>query len=159
VLEGRASLLEDNIATLERELTDYGDLTRVISVETEYLRAVAEAELSWVGELIDDLRTGALTWSYHWRRTPRDPYAELTAHPLAWAQTEPGLMSRRPVGRQRGASAHHRGLGREMEQHRVRRVILAGRRSAFEEGLVSGMLDLRKSRPESQHGALEGGNA
>ena len=64
VLEGRASLLKDNIATLERELTDYGDLTRVILVETEYLRAVAAAELSWVGALIDDLRTRALTWSY-----------------------------------------------------------------------------------------------
>jgi hypothetical protein len=46
VLEGRASLLQDNIATLERELTDYDDLPRVILVETDYLRAVAAAELS-----------------------------------------------------------------------------------------------------------------
>lgn len=33
-------------------------------LESEYLRAITAAELKWVSEIVDDLRTGALTWSY-----------------------------------------------------------------------------------------------
>src|SRR6266568_841422 len=38
-------------------------LPRVTLLDDEYLRAVTAAELSWVSGVIDDLRTGALTWS------------------------------------------------------------------------------------------------
>jgi hypothetical protein len=33
-----------------------------VLVETEYQRAIADAELRWIDALLDDLRSGALTW-------------------------------------------------------------------------------------------------
>ena len=66
VLERRAGLLREHLAKLD------GDLAwrqggrkppRVALLETEYLRAATAAELGWVSGVIDDLRTGALTWS------------------------------------------------------------------------------------------------
>ena len=36
---------------------------RVTLLETEYLVAMTQMELSWVGSIIGDLRVGALTWS------------------------------------------------------------------------------------------------
>jgi DNA-binding PadR family transcriptional regulator len=35
---------------------------RFVLIETEYLRAIAEAELVWITGLLDDLRSGDLTW-------------------------------------------------------------------------------------------------
>jgi hypothetical protein len=37
-------------------------------LETEYQRATLEAELEWVRTVVDDLRTGRLTWSEEWLR-------------------------------------------------------------------------------------------
>jgi hypothetical protein len=42
-------------------------------VESEYLRAVTSAELEWVRGIVEDLRTGRLTWSY-------EDLAELARH-------------------------------------------------------------------------------
>jgi len=66
VLERRAAVVRDNLAELERDLAgDSGPMPpRVTLLETEYLRAVTAAELDWVTAIIDDLRTGALTWSH-----------------------------------------------------------------------------------------------
>src|SRR5713101_7840056 len=66
VLERRAALVRDNLAKLDRDLAgDSGPMPpRVTLLETEYLRAVTAAELDWVNGVIDDLRTGALTWSH-----------------------------------------------------------------------------------------------
>jgi DNA-binding PadR family transcriptional regulator len=64
ILEQRAVLLRERLAGLERELGgEYGNLPRVTLLETEYLRAVTEAELCWVEGTVGELRTGALTWS------------------------------------------------------------------------------------------------
>jgi DNA-binding PadR family transcriptional regulator len=64
VLERRAARLGEHLAEIERELGgDYGHLPRVTLLETEYLRAVTDAELGWVNAVIADLRAGALTWS------------------------------------------------------------------------------------------------
>jgi DNA-binding PadR family transcriptional regulator len=64
VLERRATQLREHLAEIERELGgDYSHLPRVTLLETEYLRAVTDAELRWVSAVIADLRTGALTWS------------------------------------------------------------------------------------------------
>jgi DNA-binding PadR family transcriptional regulator len=64
VLERRAVLLHERLAGLERDLGgEYGNLPRVTLLETEYLRAVTEAELRWVDGIIAELRAGALTWS------------------------------------------------------------------------------------------------
>jgi hypothetical protein len=37
-------------------------LPRVFVVEEEYKRATAAAELAWLTTVVDDLRSGALTW-------------------------------------------------------------------------------------------------
>ena len=65
VLEQRAALVRENLARFERDLGgESGPLPRVTLLETEYLRAVTAAELNWLSGVVDDLRTGALTWSY-----------------------------------------------------------------------------------------------
>jgi len=64
VLVRRAAVLRENVTRLEHDLASYsGTLPRVTLLDDEYLRAVTAAELSWVSGVIDDLRTGALTWS------------------------------------------------------------------------------------------------
>jgi DNA-binding PadR family transcriptional regulator len=64
VLERRAAVLHENLARLEHDLEAFsGTLPRVTLLDDEYLRAVTAAELAWVSGVIDDLRTGALTWS------------------------------------------------------------------------------------------------
>jgi DNA-binding PadR family transcriptional regulator len=63
VLERRAALLREHLTRLEHDLEGYSStLPRVTLLETEYQRAVTAAEWSWVSGVVDDLRTGALTW-------------------------------------------------------------------------------------------------
>jgi DNA-binding PadR family transcriptional regulator len=63
-LEQREAVLRENLAGLERDLEGHsGTLPRVTLLETEYLRAVTAAELTWVAGVVRDLWTGALTWS------------------------------------------------------------------------------------------------
>jgi DNA-binding PadR family transcriptional regulator len=64
-LEARAQAL---VARLEDLDTPEIDLPRLFLVEDEYQRAVVEAELDWVRSLVDDLRSGRLTWSDEWAR-------------------------------------------------------------------------------------------
>jgi DNA-binding PadR family transcriptional regulator len=65
VLERRVELLRKNLAGLERDLEGHsGTLPRVTLLESEYQRAVTAAELSWLSDVVDDLRTGVLTWGY-----------------------------------------------------------------------------------------------
>lgn len=64
VLEQRANGLRGRLSKLDGELTDLKDtLPRVTLLESEYLRAVADAELRWVDSVMEDLRSGSLTWS------------------------------------------------------------------------------------------------
>jgi DNA-binding PadR family transcriptional regulator len=63
-LERRAAALRQELARVERNLADYGDtLPRVTLLDDEYLRAVISAELDWIDGVLDDLRSGVLTWS------------------------------------------------------------------------------------------------
>jgi DNA-binding PadR family transcriptional regulator len=66
VLEHRAAMLQENLAQLERALAGgLGKLPpRVTQLDSDYLRAITAAELNWVRRVIDELRTGKLTWSY-----------------------------------------------------------------------------------------------
>jgi DNA-binding PadR family transcriptional regulator len=65
VLERRAAALRENLNGLEGDLETYsGTLPRVTLLEVEYLRAVTAAELSWLSGVIENLRSGTLTWSY-----------------------------------------------------------------------------------------------
>ncbi|HEX2037717.1 MAG TPA: PadR family transcriptional regulator [Chloroflexota bacterium] len=62
-LERRVTLLEEELAQLDAELAGAGgSLPRIFLVEVEYARAVTAAELAWVRALVDDLRSGRLTW-------------------------------------------------------------------------------------------------
>jgi DNA-binding PadR family transcriptional regulator len=65
VLEERAAGLRSHLTSLERVLAgEQGPLPpRVTLLETEFLRAMTAAELSWVRGIIDELRSGALAWS------------------------------------------------------------------------------------------------
>jgi DNA-binding PadR family transcriptional regulator len=66
VLECRAALLREHLARLEGDLAwSQSGLRppRVTLLETDYLRAVTAAELSWVNGVVDDLKKGVLDWS------------------------------------------------------------------------------------------------
>jgi len=72
-LERRAELLREKVAELDRELQAESGPPRLFLVESEYLRAVTSAELEWVSGVLEDLRSGELTWSY-------EELAELVRH-------------------------------------------------------------------------------
>lgn len=63
-LKRRSTLLREKLARLDRELSAESGPPRLFLLETEYLRAVTAAELGWVGGVVEDLRKGALSWSY-----------------------------------------------------------------------------------------------
>ncbi len=62
VLRRRA--LTETLAGLAASLAEEAEhgLPRVTMLESEYLRVVTEAELAWVGSVVDDLERGRLTW-------------------------------------------------------------------------------------------------
>jgi DNA-binding PadR family transcriptional regulator len=63
-LERRAAVLRESLAKIEKVLDRCsGTLPRVTLLDDEYRRAVIAAELAWIDGLVEDLRTGALTWS------------------------------------------------------------------------------------------------
>ena len=63
-LDRRAAALRESLAGLDQVLASYsGTLPRVTLLDEEYRRAVTAAELGWIDGVLDDLRTGALTWS------------------------------------------------------------------------------------------------
>ena len=63
LLERRESLLTAMHQGLAAGLESTADMPRVISLEAEYVLATATAQLAWVRAVIDDLRTGRLSWS------------------------------------------------------------------------------------------------
>jgi DNA-binding PadR family transcriptional regulator len=68
-LELRADALAAELADTERELSDAPPgLPRLFQLEEEYRTAVLQAELSWVRDVIEDLRAQRLTWSEEWLR-------------------------------------------------------------------------------------------
>lgn len=74
-LEGRLLKLEADIAahqTAMRRLE--GVLPRLFSIELELVRALRQAELAYLRELVEDMRTGRLTWTHEQLRTE---YADL----------------------------------------------------------------------------------
>lgn len=66
LLGERRKLLTERIAELHKELgstVDGGPIPRFALLETEYQVAVATAEAEWIDGVLDDLRTGELTWT------------------------------------------------------------------------------------------------
>jgi DNA-binding PadR family transcriptional regulator len=68
-LEIRANKLQEALAASEHELVSAPPgLPRLFLLEEEYRKAILEAEIAWVRGVIEDLRTGRLTWSEEWLR-------------------------------------------------------------------------------------------
>jgi DNA-binding PadR family transcriptional regulator len=76
-LERRAELLAEDVATHQRDLeTHSGSLPRVALLDDEYQVAVASAELTWIRGVIDDLRSGLLSWGDELATAARSSLAE-----------------------------------------------------------------------------------
>jgi DNA-binding PadR family transcriptional regulator len=66
-LERRADAIPASLAGLDDGLREAVQVVpRLFLLETEYLRAVQVAELTWATSVIEDLRAGRLTWSEAW---------------------------------------------------------------------------------------------
>jgi len=67
-LETRVAALEDDAARIDSQFGTAAaeGLPRLFLLETEYQRATLETELEWVRAVVEDLRTGRLTWSEEW---------------------------------------------------------------------------------------------
>jgi DNA-binding PadR family transcriptional regulator len=63
LLARRETLLTAMRQGLEAGLAATAAMPRVISLESEYVLATATAQLAWLRSVIDDLRTGRLSWS------------------------------------------------------------------------------------------------
>jgi DNA-binding PadR family transcriptional regulator len=62
-LERRAALLQEALARLDADLESASGPPRLFLLETEYLRAVTAAELTWVTGVASDLRDKSLDWN------------------------------------------------------------------------------------------------
>ncbi len=64
-LEARVVHLESEIVAMETTMRRLqGVLPRLFQLEGEYALALRRAELHWVKELVEDIRTGRLTWTH-----------------------------------------------------------------------------------------------
>jgi DNA-binding PadR family transcriptional regulator len=63
-LQARGESLRGAVTALQATLAEHAPaLPRVTLLETEYQLAVTEAELRWVQQIVDELASGALTWT------------------------------------------------------------------------------------------------
>ena len=64
VLEHRAETLAGHLGDLEGELHRFSaELPRITLLETEYQQTLASAELQWLRRIVEQLRSGTLTWT------------------------------------------------------------------------------------------------
>ncbi|MFD7131937.1 PadR family transcriptional regulator [Streptomyces sp. NPDC059894] len=63
-LTERTERLRHRTAADERRLTDAltAGVPRLHVIEAEYALSLARAEIAWIGSVVDDIRTGSLTW-------------------------------------------------------------------------------------------------
>lgn len=71
----RAGALQATVDEAETALRDSGDVPRVFLLEEELRLATVRAELNWVRSVIDDLRTGRITWDEQWLREAAAKFA------------------------------------------------------------------------------------
>lgn len=77
LLEKRAGILAAKIADMDAELREtLTFLPRLFLLEDELILSTLEAELKWVRSIIEDLRSGQLTWSEEALRPLIPPYSE-----------------------------------------------------------------------------------
>jgi DNA-binding PadR family transcriptional regulator len=63
LLESRAGVIEGEVASLDAILTELiPRIGRLVLLEADYWRAIRRAELDWLRSLIQEIRTGRLSW-------------------------------------------------------------------------------------------------
>jgi DNA-binding PadR family transcriptional regulator len=79
-LELRASAIGAELNRIDNALKQAALVPRLFLLEMEYLRAAQVAERSWVTSVIEDLRSGSLTWSDAWLRRVAAQFSESGAN-------------------------------------------------------------------------------
>ncbi|MGD0244968.1 MAG: PadR family transcriptional regulator [Streptosporangiaceae bacterium] len=65
VLTQRLAVVQARLAHLDSQLQDHREsVPRIALIETEYQRAVTDAEARWLSSVIDDLKSGKLCWDH-----------------------------------------------------------------------------------------------
>jgi DNA-binding PadR family transcriptional regulator len=75
-LERRVPLLEAELKRLDGLQAQSSFLPRLFLLELELLRATCATELKWVRSVVEDLRSGKLTWNEKWLRKMAKEFAE-----------------------------------------------------------------------------------
>jgi len=90
-LETRVAALRRELARVDalRESAEAMQVPRLFLLEGELMRATLKTELEWVTGVVEDLRTGSVTWSEPWLREIAERFAPLTdAAPAAESSRE-----------------------------------------------------------------------
>ena len=58
-------------------------IPRLFLIEDEYKRAIMRTEIQWINSLIDDFRSGAITWNEEWLRQVALSFAARSGTPTA----------------------------------------------------------------------------
>lgn len=74
-LTERAHRLRAEAEALDAAFAEHGDLPRVFLLEEDLRRVTVRAELGWLESLLEDLRTGVVTWNERWLREIAAKYA------------------------------------------------------------------------------------
>ena len=75
-LERRVTALEAELKRIDVGLTKVRFLPRVFLLEMELIRANYATELKWVRSVVEDLRSGKLTWNEKWLRKMAKKFSE-----------------------------------------------------------------------------------
>ena len=75
-LERRVAALEPELKRLDGILAQTSFLPRIFLLEMELLRANCATELKWVRSVVEDLRSGKLTWNEKWLRKMAKQFSE-----------------------------------------------------------------------------------
>jgi DNA-binding PadR family transcriptional regulator len=75
-LERRLTALEAELKRIEGLQAQSSFLPRLFLLEMELLRATCATELKWVRSVVEDLRSGKLTWNEKWLRKMAKEFAE-----------------------------------------------------------------------------------
>ena len=65
-LELRIHQLAAEIDRIDGQLAAAAEVPRLFLIEAEYVRSMLQTELAWVTGVVDDLKTGRLTWDADW---------------------------------------------------------------------------------------------